>query len=1101
MTYSEDWFQLHKQSIIDRARVFSEYSSAEERTRIDQNVLSDWLRQFENEHRGLEAAWRLVERIDFFSRRRVQETVRHFVENKLLSEWPSDEIVIMPLGLPIDSSTRLLHDTGAIWMEYNMRVEPLESAINRDANVYVFIDDNIGSGKQACSILDDLLNIRFEERDSELDESRELHISSQASQLLRKRNLFFFSLLAFEEGIARLSNYSQRHQLKLRIANAKLVTAYDKVFAKNSAAFQDDEDLRIIAKNIFRDVGFWLTAEKEHWGEDKRLRNALGYGDAQTLFVFVNNVPTTTVTALWKNGIWNGKEYRALFPRREKKLSSAQRIKPIRSQHAQTRPVTKAPAKRKGRVSVGRLPTLESSIAHGRGNDALEVLNKIFAEKKHVVIIVGDPGTGKTALLKYIRDLLQQDIAGDNVHHIDSLFEWSFYGFVDKDLRPSSGQFLRSALDWYSGNTIHHNWKTSTAGETLGSKIREGKHVLLLDGLEVFQNPFNHPQPGRIKDPALRQMLRTLSSTSVDNNACCIITTRQPIPELIGEQLAYHWDLPQLNGLAARAILIDYKLTGGTYIYDEIAKHFQNHPLSLHLLGSHLSRRYRGDARKWKEISNPMEGSTVANHVIKILDSYNIALAADQDQHQLMRVVSLFDRPVKRFELRALCASNIPEVTDALGTLTGASIANAIGHLQDAHLLNDSPGYLELDTHPLIREYFRHQLHTSHTSSWQAANLLLADFYRSRAAEQGIGEVQLYELYTATHCFLRAGRVNDAYELYINEIHRSYESSVVRQLGLWGDDLALLSAYFEGDWYAPKNEHNLEAARFITEQSGTRLRWIGRIEDSRTVLQTVVEDAYSQKRYSDCLIGSRYVSECLSLTGSIKEADRWAAIAYEVSNQVGNQVDRIAARTILASTSALLGNYTKADALFMEAELICQNTYPNAPLLPSYSGFRHFYYLLSRGKPELVQNRAAELSQGNEQNQFYAFGSVDQALYLVSEGAAKVDVAIAEGSDPSEGLTRLDEGVAALAEADRYEFYLLGLFLRGRARRRSGFQKLALEDLHYVSKEASDNKLMRILIDAKIESHAATTQITKPVLTDETSLWADSIDYKPLWLS
>ena len=88
-------------------------------------------------------------------------------------------------------------------------------------------------------------------------------------------------------------------------------------FHPTEVIFNNPEELKE-AKNMVKKIGFQLFEEK-NWPVETKNERSLGYGNSQKLIIFYYNTPTSTLPILWKNGKYNGKEWKPLFPRREKK--------------------------------------------------------------------------------------------------------------------------------------------------------------------------------------------------------------------------------------------------------------------------------------------------------------------------------------------------------------------------------------------------------------------------------------------------------------------------------------------------------------------------------------------------------------------------------------------------------------------------------------------------------------------------------------------------------------------------------------------------------------------------------------------------------------
>lgn len=73
------------------------------------------------------------------------------------------------------------------------------------------------------------------------------------------------------------------------------------------------------AKQIFLNAGRRALADRRSsWSQETLESRLLGYGNAGGINVFYYNVPTTTVTALWKRCNEPNYNWMALFPRRKR---------------------------------------------------------------------------------------------------------------------------------------------------------------------------------------------------------------------------------------------------------------------------------------------------------------------------------------------------------------------------------------------------------------------------------------------------------------------------------------------------------------------------------------------------------------------------------------------------------------------------------------------------------------------------------------------------------------------------------------------------------------------------------------------------------------
>jgi hypothetical protein len=179
------------------------------------------------------------------------------------------------------------------------------------AGQVIFVDDFIGSGRQAVSMLEAWLD---REPSFELGEDRAgAALSDRARQaLVEAANCAFVFTAGLDEGVellrSKLDEWGLTGIVNRGISKQELPT----IETARSAGDIDGEfveELRRIGAGI-------LTSR----GVDSGVANgrALGYGNLGLLLAFPFNVPSQTVTALWDSGVVDGTEWSPLLPRRRK---------------------------------------------------------------------------------------------------------------------------------------------------------------------------------------------------------------------------------------------------------------------------------------------------------------------------------------------------------------------------------------------------------------------------------------------------------------------------------------------------------------------------------------------------------------------------------------------------------------------------------------------------------------------------------------------------------------------------------------------------------------------------------------------------------------
>ena len=171
----------------------------------------------------------------------------------------------------------------------------------------------------------------------------------------------------------------------------------------------------------------------------------------------------------------------------------------------------------------------------------------------------------------------------------------------------------------------------------------------------------------------------------------------------------------------------------------------------------------------------------------------------------VLRMLGLFDRPTDEKALGVLLKPPaIPGLTESLTDLSPTEWRTILGKLRRARLLAEedphNPG--QLDTHPLVREYFGEQLRGQRRDAWKECNRRLFDYYRTLAPQLPESFREMEPLFLAVICGCNAGLLREAlHEIYIPRIQRGNTSFAANVLGARGALLSALAHFFEhGRW-------------------------------------------------------------------------------------------------------------------------------------------------------------------------------------------------------------------------------------------------------------------------------------------------------------
>ena len=452
------------------------------------------------------------------------------------------------------------------------------------------------------------------------------------------------------------------------------------------------------------------------------------------------------------------------------------------------------------KISVARLPVTGSDV-FGREED-IAFLDRAWANKDvNIVTIVAWAGVGKSTLVNH----WLRRMAAKHYRSAELVFGWSFYRQGTSGDTSSADEFLDAALSWF-GDPDRRLGTAWEKGERLAKRVADRRTLLVLDGLEPLQNPPG-PQEGRLREPSLQSLLRELAAF---NTGLCVITTRLPAGDIADHDGAsvLRRDLEQLSSDAGGKLLRALGVKGDEAELRSASDEFSGHCLALTLLGSYLTDAYNGDIRCRKEVSEPLAHDVRQGvHARKVMESYQ-AWFGEGLELPVLRMLGLFDRPADEKALQALL--NPPAIlglTESLTELRPTEWRTILARLRRARLLAPedphNPG--QLDTHPLVREYFGEQLRNQQTDAWKECNRRLYDRYRKLAPQFPDSLREMEPLFLAVICACNAGLFRAAlHEVYVPRIQRGNANFTANVLGARGALLSVLVHFFErGRWGSP----------------------------------------------------------------------------------------------------------------------------------------------------------------------------------------------------------------------------------------------------------------------------------------------------------
>jgi serine/threonine protein kinase/tetratricopeptide (TPR) repeat protein len=582
--------------------------------------------------------------------------------------------------------------------------------------------------------------------------------------------------------------------------------------------------------------------------------------------------------------------------------------------------VTERPKSKLGpeKISVARLPVTGRDV-FGRDED-IAFLNEAWANHRvNVVTIVAWAGVGKSTLINH----WLQGMAAKQYRSAQFVFGWSFYrqGTTNEG-SSSADEFLDAALTWFGDPDprIGTAWEK---GERLAKLIAYRRTLLVLDGLEPLQNPPG-PSEGRLREPCLQALLRQLAAF---NSGLCVITTRLPVAD-IGDHVSTAAPCRHLEHLSSEAgaqLLRALGVEGQEGELRRASDECNGHCLTLTLLGSYLIDACRGDIRGREEITNRL-GLDVreGTHARKVMASYETWFGKGPEV-AVLHLLGLFDRPAEEKAIDVLLKSPvIPGLTESLTDLSPSDRQKILARLRRARLVAGTDPYHrgQLDTHPIVREYFGEQLQRERPEAWQECNRRLFHYYRALAPRlpDNLGEME--SLFLAVICGCQAGLFREAlHEIYSPRIQRGNASFAAKVLGARGALLSVLAHFFApGLWGSPVltevvgQSLTAEDQLFILTQAGMYLTATrGHSTPEARICYERVE-ILSDSLDRPLLLYSALIGQWrhFLLTGQLIRAMQIAQRVNALAKELDNSALGVGACHALAGTLYYLGDFASA---------------------------------------------------------------------------------------------------------------------------------------------------------------------------------------------
>ncbi|MGX9728786.1 MAG: hypothetical protein ACTFAK_16180 [Candidatus Electronema sp. VV] len=757
------------------------------------------------------------------------------------------------------------------------------------------------------------------------------------------------------------------------------------------------------------------------------------------------------------------------------------------------------------KFDLSRLPTTDSAL-FGR-DDELALIDRAWQESgTSVLVLTAMGGAGKTSLLR-------RWIDDKRYRGADAVYTWSFYlqGSSGEE-QASAAEFFDNALAWFGhdGSPIRSE---HDRGVKLAELVRRQRTLLLLDGLEPLQHPLGGPMNGALKDKGLVSLCVQLAA---DNNGLLLISSRQPVMELNGRPHHQQHELEPLNAAAGMALFRAAGIIGTDKELCAAVEAYNGHALSLSLLAKYLSEYEKGDIRQQdtlRGLTEFPEETRDSLHAFKVMAAYERQLSGSPDL-QILFCLGLFDRPVSAGAMSCLRKEGILRLPNDERVFRAAC-----GRLRKQGLLNNiRPEQPQnLDTHPLVRQYFGKRLSALHPESWRQAHVRLYEHFKAAAKELPDTLEEMEPLFAAVRHGCAAGMHQQALdEVYWPRIQRAGDYYLRSKFGAFAADLAVLAHFFAVPWSMPVAGLTDTDKAAVFNWAAFRLRALGRLSEAAEPTQAGLEMRIQQEKWKYAAIAASNLSGLRLTSGYVTQAIAAGRQSVELADYSGDAFQRMACRTTLADALHQAGELAESHALFAEAEKMQQERQPKYDRLYSLWGFRYCDVLLAGGAWLEVRERAEQWLKWRTKGD----PLLDHSLEYLTLGRAAVQEAIAQADQPvisglapdlacvqpirgyAEPIRREDERISryveridgaverisryaepirravewlnqavdGLREAGREDYLLRGLLARAACRRWAAHFPPAEQDLRECEEIAQRGGMQLHLIDCHLEA-------------------------------
>lgn len=717
-------------------------------------------------------------------------------------------------------------------------------------------------------------------------------------------------------------------------------------------------------------------------------------------------------------------------------------------------------------VDIDRLPQTGAEL-FGRKKE-LELLDEAWeSDETRIVSFVASGGVGKSALVNKWIDLMSKD----NYRGAQRVYAWSFYSQGTGERVTSADVFVNESLHWFGDSEMADSERSPwDKGKRLAELVQQQKTLLILDGMEPLQSPYEHDK-GEVKDAALGVLLKELAKK---NCGLCVITTREELRGIRrGADSILQKNLNQISEKAGRALLRVAGIRGTDAELEEVTRDFGNHALAVSLLAAYLQDfpgKHVSNARLIPDLDIAVKDGKHPRRVMEVLAKR----FGDSPELNVLYMIGLFDRPATAKEIKWLrTREEVPDLTDRIRWLDEEEWKRVVANLRRLRLIAPESHHNRggLDAHPHVREHFGQKLKETNEESWKLGHSHLYEFLKMSSPRLPETLEEMRPLFLAVSHGCQAGRYQEAHdEVYFRRIRRGNKYYVLNKLGAFGSFLTATYSFFEVTGTKPSCNLKEQDRAVIFGAAGSCLRALGRLSEAAEPTELSTALHVKEKDWLNAARATGNLSELYLTLGEVNKAVDYAhqGVEHADRNKAYDAWEmKMVNRATLADALHQAGELAEAAKVFETGENIQKEHQAGYPYLYSSRGFHFCDLFLGGGQYKDVQERATQTLEWVTKEKFL----LDIALDRLSLGRAYMLEAVTENTrDYGKAADFLNQAVDGLREAGTQDHIPRGLLARAELNRYQRSWKKAWADLEESAEIAERGQMNLYLADCELEA-------------------------------